>query len=57
MAELFTESNIGSIYLYPNTRLKPETGYSAEIGLRQLIKGQQKGWWMAVMLMWMPLSI
>ena len=47
MAELFTESNIGSIYLYPNTRLKPETGYSAEIGLRQLIKGRQKGSWLA----------
>ena len=38
MAELFVNSNIGGIGLYPNPKLKPETGWYAELGVKQGLK-------------------
>ncbi|OFY71629.1 MAG: hypothetical protein A3G23_01825 [Bacteroidetes bacterium RIFCSPLOWO2_12_FULL_37_12] len=35
VAELFTETQAGSIRIYPNPLLKPEKGYSTEAGIRQ----------------------
>ena len=42
MAELFTATNVGNIYIYPNPELRPEQGYSAELAVRQVMRG--KGW-------------
>ena len=38
MAELFISANQGGLEIYPNPDLKPEKGWSAEIGLKQGIK-------------------
>ncbi len=35
IAELFVTTKLGAIEIFPNKNLKPETGYSAEIGLKQ----------------------
>ena len=38
MAELFVSTNASGIEIYSNPELKPETGWSAEIGLKQNLK-------------------
>ena len=38
MAELFISANQGGLEIYPNPDLKPEKGWSAEIGLKQGVK-------------------
>jgi iron complex outermembrane receptor protein len=35
MAEKFTQTNVGTVYVYPNADILPETGWSAEIGVKQ----------------------
>ncbi len=35
IAELFVTTKLGAIEIFPNKNLKPETGYSAEIGFKQ----------------------
>ena len=35
IAELHTFTNVGTIFVYPNPDLEPESGYSAEIGFKQ----------------------
>jgi iron complex outermembrane receptor protein len=35
IAELYVTTKLGAIEIFPNKNLKPETGYSAEIGLKQ----------------------
>ena len=43
MAELFISTNQSGLEIYPNAELKPESGWSSEIGLKQGIKS---GKWM-----------
>ena len=38
MAELFISANQGGLEIYPNPDLKPEKGWSAELGIKQGIK-------------------
>ena len=38
MAELFISANQGGLEIYPNTQLKPEGGWSSEIGIKQGVK-------------------
>lgn len=38
MAEVFTFTNVGAIYVYPNEELQPEEGWTAELGLSQGLK-------------------
>lgn len=38
MAELFISANQSGIEIYPNPNLKPESGWSAELGLKQGVK-------------------
>ena len=38
MAELFISATQGGLEIYPNPELKPESGWSAELGLKQGIK-------------------
>ena len=38
MAELFVSTNASGIEIYSNPELKPETGWSAEIGVKQNVK-------------------
>lgn len=38
IAELYVTTNLGPVGIYPNVQLKPEKGYSAEIGLKQGFK-------------------
>ena len=38
MLERFVTYNTGPVYIYPNTDLQPETGWSSEIGIKQGIK-------------------
>lgn len=35
MAEKYTFTNVGAIWIYPNEELQPESGWSAEIGMKQ----------------------
>ena len=42
MLERFVTYNTGDVYIYPNKELQPETGWSAEIGIKQ---GFQIGDW------------
>ena len=44
VAERYTTTNVGSLYIFPNPNLKPETGWAAEFGIKQGIKiGNWKG--------------
>jgi iron complex outermembrane receptor protein len=43
MAELFIRTNYSGLEIYPNAELKPESGWSAELGLKQ---GLKIGKWM-----------
>lgn len=44
VAERYTATNVGSLYIFPNPNLKPETGWAAEFGIKQGIKiGNWKG--------------
>jgi outer membrane receptor for ferrienterochelin and colicins len=38
IAELFTFTNVGNIFVYPSPDLQPESGFSAEIGFKQGVK-------------------
>mgnify|MGYP001948711170 CR=1 FL=1 len=38
MAELFIQRDAGEISFYPNTDLRPESGWSAEIGIKKNVK-------------------
>lgn len=38
MAESFTRTNVGALQVYPNQGLQPESGWSSEIGVRQLFR-------------------
>lgn len=38
MAEMFTRTSVGALQVYPNYDLQPESGYSLELGIRQLFK-------------------
>ncbi|NVO02277.1 MAG: TonB-dependent receptor [Bacteroidetes bacterium] len=38
IAEKYTQSSVGSLNLFPNENLKPETGWSAELGFKQGFK-------------------
>ena len=42
MAELFITTNVSGLELYPNPELRPESGWTSEIGIKQGIK--IKGW-------------
>ena len=42
MVERFVTFNTGPVYIYPNEDLKPETGWNAEVGIKQ---GLQFGDW------------
>lgn len=44
VAERYTSTNVGSLYIFPNPDLQPETGWAAEFGIKQGIKiGNWKG--------------
>ena len=43
MAELFISTNQSGLEIYPNPELKPESGWSSEIGIKQ---GVKTGKWM-----------
>ncbi len=38
IAEKYVKTNAGAIYIYPNDSVKPETGWSSELGIRQGFK-------------------
>jgi iron complex outermembrane receptor protein len=38
IAEKFIQTNVGTVYIYPNDSLQPESGWSAELGLKQGLK-------------------
>lgn len=38
VAEKFVKTNLGGLNLFPNKQLKPETGWAAEIGIKQGVK-------------------
>lgn len=42
MAEKYTATSLGSLHIFPNSDLTSETGWSAEVGIRQ---GYRKGNW------------
>lgn len=44
VAERYTQTNVGSLNIFPNPNLKPEIGWAAEIGVKQVVKmGKWKG--------------
>jgi outer membrane receptor protein involved in Fe transport len=44
VAERFTTTSVGSLLIFPNPGLKPETGWAAEVGVKQGIRiGEWKG--------------
>ena len=38
MAEKFTATNVGAVFVYPNENIRPETGWSSELGAKQAFK-------------------
>ncbi len=38
IAEKFVQTDVGGIGIYPNPKLRPETGFSAEVGIKQGFK-------------------
>lgn len=53
MAERYTLTNVGAIFVLPSPQLKPEEGVSAEIGLRQELPLGDKGLYVDVAAYWM----
>jgi outer membrane receptor protein involved in Fe transport len=44
VGERFTSTSVGALNIFPNVNLKPETGWAAEIGIKQGVKmGDWKG--------------
>lgn len=44
VAERYTVTNVGALNIFPNPELKPEMGWAAEIGVKQVVKiGEWKG--------------
>ena len=44
VAERYTQTSVGALNVFPNPNLKPEIGWSAEIGIKQGVKiGEWKG--------------
>lgn len=44
VAERYTQTNVGSLNIFPNPNLKPEVGWAAELGVKQVVKmGNWKG--------------
>jgi iron complex outermembrane receptor protein len=44
VAERYTQTNVGSLNIFPNANLRPEVGWAAEIGVKQGVKiGDWKG--------------
>jgi outer membrane cobalamin receptor len=44
VAERYTQTNVGSLNIFPNPNLRPEVGWAAEIGVKQGVKiGDWKG--------------
>lgn len=44
VAERFTTTSVGSLLIFPNPNLKPETGWAVELGIKQGVKiGNWKG--------------
>jgi iron complex outermembrane receptor protein len=44
VGERFTSTSVGALNIFPNANLKPETGWAAEIGIKQGVKmGDWKG--------------
>lgn len=38
VAERYTKTSVGALNIFPNPTLKPETGWAAEIGIKQVVK-------------------
>ena len=38
VAERYTQTSVGALNIFPNQNLKPETGWAAEIGIKQVVK-------------------
>ena len=38
VAERYIKTSVGALNIFPNSNLKPETGWAAEIGIKQVIK-------------------
>ena len=38
VAERYTQTSIGALNIFPNQNLRPETGWAAEIGIKQVVK-------------------
>ncbi|MBL1281135.1 MAG: TonB-dependent receptor [Fluviicola sp.] len=38
VAERYTQTSVGALNIFPNSNLRPETGWAAEIGIKQVIK-------------------
>jgi len=52
VAERYTSTNVGSLIIFPNPNLQPETGWAAEFGIKQGIKiGNWKGFFDASVFM------
>ena len=44
VGERFTSTSVGALNIFPNSQLKPETGWAAELGIKQGVKlGEWKG--------------
>ncbi len=44
VAERYTQTSVGALNIFPNPSLKPEIGWAAEIGVKQVVKmGEWKG--------------
>jgi len=53
MAERYTSTNVGSIFVLPNPKLKPEEGVSAELGVRQELPLGRGGVYVDLAAYWM----
>lgn len=38
VAERYTQTSVGALNIFPNENLRPETGWAAEIGIKQVVK-------------------
>lgn len=38
VAERYTQTNVGALNIFPNADLKPEKGWAAEVGVKQVVK-------------------
>lgn len=52
IAEKFVNTQVGDFFIYPNNELEPESGWSAELGIRQMFRAKNLSGFLDIAAFW-----